>query len=340
MKNKIFLPIDTKSLYYNIFNDNSKGHTCTVATPIKQGNSINFELNEIYKIPKQIEFEKNDVLLRDLVKNSKSIVKVNNVFVFDKLSVNGKPLETGYNFCLYVKEEVDETRVQFGRIKLHYPLSLKNEELEIDNRKIINAISDIYNSYAFIVEGFEYDFDNDTLDFKVLLVGYKNIPYSKVFINNKGVGKKYNRYIKNYIDIFDTEIVALRKKYGDVVNIDNFYEYIEQAQDIGKKHIINYLEKNNFENIRDVSSDYPYSLFDLQYYKGDEIKYGIVFSTYTNKIYFNLTSFQNQFFNLFNDVNIFVVTDIDGKNKITEINNKDIDRFSAMINVVRFSDNS
>lgn len=45
---KIILPIDTKSLYYNVLNDNIRGHTCTVATPIKQGNSTNAFLKDIY----------------------------------------------------------------------------------------------------------------------------------------------------------------------------------------------------------------------------------------------------------------------------------------------------
>ena len=36
----IRLPIDTKSLYFNIKNDNKTGHTATVATPLKQGASI------------------------------------------------------------------------------------------------------------------------------------------------------------------------------------------------------------------------------------------------------------------------------------------------------------
>lgn len=38
--NKIYLHIDTKSLYMNIKNDNKTGHTATVATPIKQGNTF------------------------------------------------------------------------------------------------------------------------------------------------------------------------------------------------------------------------------------------------------------------------------------------------------------
>ena len=73
---KIFLPIDTKSLYCNILNDNPKGHTCTVATPIKQGNSLNVKLNEIYKIPLQIDFQQYPDLIDSLLKNSKSTKKI------------------------------------------------------------------------------------------------------------------------------------------------------------------------------------------------------------------------------------------------------------------------
>ena len=45
------LPIDTKSLYFNIKNDNQRGHTATVATPLKQGASVHEELMQITKIP-------------------------------------------------------------------------------------------------------------------------------------------------------------------------------------------------------------------------------------------------------------------------------------------------
>ena len=50
----IRLPIDTKSLYFNIKNDNESGHTATVATPLKQGSSLHLELAEVYKIPENI----------------------------------------------------------------------------------------------------------------------------------------------------------------------------------------------------------------------------------------------------------------------------------------------
>ncbi len=333
---KIILPIDTKSLYYNVLNDNSKGHTCTVATPIKQGKSINYLLKEVYRIPEQIDFEKHEQLIKELTKNSKSIVKINNVFVFEKLKLNGQVLNVDANYCIYTKEEIDKNRAQFGRIKLHYPLSIKYELLNIDNRKVINAISNSVHGYAFIVESFEYDFEDRSLNFNVLLVGYSNIPYSKVFINNKGVGSKYNKIVKNYFDMYDSEIIALRKKYTDQVSTENFIEYIEAGFDISKQKVKQYLESVGATNIRDISSEYPYSLFDYQYYINSAIHYAIVFSTYTKSVYFNLSSWQNQFINTFNNVKVFLVTDVGDKNSIIEINKDDLMKFSVMMSSVRF----
>lgn len=333
---RIILPIDTKSLYYNVLNDNIKGHTCTVATPIKQGKSINPFLKEVYRIPEQIDFEKHEQLIKELTKNSKSIVKINNVFVFEKLKVNGQVLNVDASYCIYIKEEIDKSRAQFGRIKLHYPLSIKYEILNIDNRKVINAISDFVHGYAFIVESFEYNFEDRSLNFNVLLAGYSNIPYSKIFINNKGVGSKYNKAVKNYFDMYDTEIISLRKKYTDQVSTENFIEYIETGFDISKQKVRQYLESVRAINIRDISSEYPYSLFDFQYYINDTIHYVIVFSTYTKSIYFNLSSWQNQFINTFDNVEIFLVTDVGDKNNLIEINKNDLMKFSVMMNSVRF----
>lgn len=339
---KIFLPIDTKSLYFNILNDNAKGHTCTVATPIKQRKSVNQDLMEIYKIPKQIDFETNPDLIKELTKNSKSIVRINNVFVFENIKVNGRPVNLDSSFCFYIKEEIDKTRAQFGRIKLHYPLSLKFIDLNIDNRRILNAISDMLNGYAFIVEGFEYCFDDDSLNFNVLVVGYTNIPYSKVFINNKGVGNKYSTLIKNYFDLYDTEIIPLRKKYGENISTSNFNKYMEEGKKKAKELVFKYLSSNQnfskivFYNLRDISEDYPYSLFDFQYYINGVVHYALVFGTYSNIKYFNLTSFQNQFINLFDEVSIFLVTDIDGLNNIYEIDRARLKNYSAQMNVVRF----
>ena len=92
----------------------------------------------------------------------------------------------------------------------------------------------------------------------------------------------------------------------------------------------------NFINIRDISSEYPYSLFDFQCYINGTIHYAIVFSTYTISIYFNLSSWQNQFINTFDNVEIFLVTDVGDKNNIIKINKNDLMEFSVMMNSVRF----
>ena len=333
---KIILPIDTKSLYYNVLNDNIRGHTCTVATPIKQGNSTNAFLKDIYKIPEQIDFEKHENLIVELTKNSKSIVKINNVFIFKKIKVNGQKLNVDANYCMYVKEEIDKSRAQFGRVKLHYPLSIKYEPLNINNRKVINAISDCLNGYAFIVESFEYDLEDGYLNFNALLVGYPNIPYSKIFINNKGVGSKYNKKVKNYFDIYDSEIISLRKKYLDQVSIDNFIEYVESGFKNAKQIVEQYLQINGAKKIRDVSEQYPYSLFDFQYYLSNIIHYAIVFSTYTKLPYFDLSSWQNQFVNTFENIDIYIVTEIGDKCNLVKVDKSNLNEFSVMINSIRF----
>lgn len=57
------LSIDTKSLFYNIKNDNQTGHTATVATPIKQGSSIRPELSMLLQIPESISLTSKENLI-------------------------------------------------------------------------------------------------------------------------------------------------------------------------------------------------------------------------------------------------------------------------------------
>ena len=332
---KIVLPIDTKSLYYNILNDNATGHTCTVATPIRQGNSVNLKLTEVYKINSKVDFQKHADLIRELIKNSKSVVKINEVYLFDNLKVNGKIIDVDAAFCFYTKEEIDKERAQFGRIKLHYPSTLKYAPLNIDNRKIINTISEMVYHMAFLVESFEYCFDDNSLNFNVLLVGYSNIPYSKVFTNNKGVGNKYKQ-IKNNYDYYDMEIIPIRQKHGFDISVDSYYEYIDKAKLKAKELICEFLVNNKAERIKDFSSEYPYALYDFQYYLDERIHYALVFGTYTKIEYFLLTINQNRFIHLFDDVNVFLVRDIDGKEEINQYSKNNFEDFSVIMDVIKY----
>ena len=59
----IRLPIDTKSLYFNIKNDNETGHTATVATPLKQGASLHTELAERGRVLQNEQKRKFSVII-------------------------------------------------------------------------------------------------------------------------------------------------------------------------------------------------------------------------------------------------------------------------------------
>ena len=329
---RIDLPIDTKSLYFNILNDNESGHTPTVATPIKQGNSLNEQLNQIYKIPKQINFQNN----HELVKNSKSTIKINNVFVFDKISVNGIKLDKNSSFCLFIKEEIDPTKVQFGRIKLHYPMNLKYDSIDykIDNKDVLNQISDLLYNNAFIVNSFQYDFDTDYLNFKVTIIGENKIPYSKVFINNKGVGNKFNSIFNEYADSYDMEIINLRKKYGDMVEPSTYEQFIDNEKQKANDICLKYLS-SKYENVRNITDEYSYSIYDFDYEEDGVTKYIMLYFTSTNINYFNISSKRLKFLNDMSDkVSIMLITEIEENPEIHIYTFDDLIKFNSSINSV------
>ena len=333
---RIVLPIDSKSLFLNIFNDNESGHTATVSTPIKQGNSTNERLMQIFKIPKQIDFNAKPKLIDELIKNSKSQIKINNVFIFDKVSVNGYVIDTDNTlFGMYIKEEVDPTKVQFGRIKLHYPLSLKfeDDDINIDNKYIMNLVSKKLNDYAFIVNSFEYDFDTDILNFNVTIIGENHIPYSKVFINNKGVGNKFTSIFNEFAESYDMEIISLRQKYGQEIGPDNYLEYMEFAKEKAISSTELLLREEYSNNVVNISSMYPYSLYDFECRDGYKLKYVLVFYTTSNNEYFNISSKKLKFINDFkDDTEIIMLTNILGEEKVQKYNVDDILKFSKSIN--------
>lgn len=335
---KIVLPIDTKSFYYNIKNDNISGHTATVATPIKQGNSINDKLMQVYKIPMQIDYQSKPELVNELTKNSKSQIRITNVFSFKNIKVNGINIRTNKCFCFYIKEEIDPEKTQFGRLKLHYPMSLKYEDndIDIDNKNIINTISEHLRGYAFMVTAFEYDFDEDSLNFKITIVGENLIPYSKVFINNKGVGNKYTSIFDEYADSYDMEIISLKKYYSNYnQNIDpnNYREAISKNDYIADSLVENSLIEKGFTNIKNLSSEFTYSLYDFSYENDGKVKYLMVFNTSTSNKYFNISSKKLKFLNDFSeDTIIILITNILDNPQMYEYNIDDINSFSKSIN--------
>lgn len=336
------LSIDTKSLYYNIKNDNQTGHTATVAPPLKQGAAIRPELQMLSQIPESICPSSRESLISQILSNSRAKAKINSVYVFDRVAVNGHLLNNMPSYCMYVREETDRNSVHFGRKKLHYPLSLAFEDINtcIDNKAIISAISKHLNNYAFIVEAFEYDTDNNILNFDATIVGNNQVPYSKVFINRRGVGNKFSMMIADNTDNYDTEIIALRERLGyDNVTPDNYGDIVADNCILARDAIANYLADMQAENIRLLKNEYPYSIYDIEYRISGNKKYAIVQQTATREKAFTLSTEKIQFINDFSENTfLFLVTDIcDGK-KIFAYSASDINSLGKSIASIRFED--
>ena len=336
------LAIDTKSLYFNIKNDNQTGHTATVATPLKQGSAIRPELYMLSQIPESIEPTNRENLISQILSGSRALAKINGIYVFDKVAVNGYLLEGVPSYCIYVREETDCANVHFGRQKMHYPLSLVYEDLDthIDNKSVITAVSKHLNNYAFIIEAFEYNTESRVLNFDATIVGSNLVPYSKVFVNRRGVGNKFSKMLVGESDSYDTEIIALRQNLGfDNVFPDNYGEIVANNYILARETIASYLTEAGAQNIRLLKNEYPYSLFDIEFWLMGRKKYAIVQQTATKERTFILSTDIIRFINAFpNDTYLFLVTDICKDKKIVKYSSAELNALSKSIASIRFED--
>ena len=338
----IRLPIDTKSLYFNIKNDNKTGHTATVATPLKQGASIRQELAQISGIPENISPVSRELLISQILSKSRAEAKINNVFLFDRISVNGRLIENSPSFCMYIREETSPNNVHFGRQKLHYPASLVFEDLDvyINNRSVVKAISEELCNYAFLVEAFEYNTITGILNFDATIVGEHGIPYSKVFINRRGVGNKFTLRFSENSDLYDSEIIALREALGyDSVSPDNFNEIMTLNTHQALELANGFIQAQGGTDIRVLADVYPFSLYDIEYKLLGSTRYLLVKHTATRSKYLSLPLNKVRFLNDFSDcAALLLVTDINGTPKLHTYSIADLNRMDKMINSITYKD--
>ena len=337
----IRLPIDTKSLYFNIKNDNQSGHTATVATPMKQGKSIHEELARILEVPENIsEFNKED-LSTHILSKSRAEAKIVKTFVFERVTINGIKVDCDYSFCIYIREETGVDNVHFGRQKVHYPPTLKfsNDDLEINNKKVVEKISEILKDYAFIVEAFEYNTETRVLNFDAVIVGQNGIPYSKVFQNKKGVGNKFSAVFNEFADVYDSEIIALREHLGyDNVSTENFVEVMENNHKIALGVVEANLRAQGIQSIRFLSEEYPYALYDIEYEKNGLKNYILCRFTSTKLKYFNLPHFKIKFCNDFSEsVALALVTNINESPKLNWFRVAELNSMNKAINSITYT---
>lgn len=325
---KYRIPIEVKSLFFNIKNDNERGHTATVSSILKQNGSVHEDVAQIERVPENIHISSKVRVINLLAQKSRAEAIINKVCCFDKISVNGLPVKTDCSFCIYIREETATTNVHCGRKKIHYPPSLaySDENVNINNRMVLRSISTMLGNYAFVVEAFEYDEDSGILNFDVIIVGPREIPYSKVFVNRKGVGTKFTSAFAEGYDDYDTEIIVLRQKLGyNNVYPDNFREIMNEQKNEVYKDIVEYLKKQGISECRNLNQEYPYSIYDFEYNENGVKHFGIIRHTSTLLKKFVLSSQQIQFMNQFNDVAaIFLETDFFGRKEIHEYKNAQV----------------
>lgn len=322
---KYRIPIEIKSLFFNIKNDNEKGHTATVASILKQGGVVREDVAQIEFVPENICKSSRNGIVGEILQSSRAEAKINRVCCLDKVSVNGLLVETDVAFCVYIREETAPSNVHCGRRKIHYPPSLtySDENIEINNKKVMKAISEKLRGYAFVVEAFIYDSETGILDFDAIIIGPNGIPYSKVFVNKKGTGSKFTLDFFEESDDYDTEIIALREQLGyDKVGPSNFRAIMEEQREESFKHAAKYLKTKGATEIRCLSLEYPYAIYDIEYKLNGVKHFGIVRHTATKLKHFVLSTEKMSFINDFPDItSIFLVTDI--------VRNKNIYEYSC-----------
>lgn len=333
---KIKFKIDEKSLYYGIYNDYKKGQTATVSTPLNQSKNPDKWHKDILQLLGTGVASGNvpDALLGKCLSKttSKANTKLIELYEFRNIYLDGKKLDTNASFCIYIKEEIDQTtksrkgqtitNVHFGRQKLHYPTSLKHKTdgFNIDNGEVLNAIIKQNGGFAYIVRGFEVDTGRNSLNFITTMIGVEGVFLSNVFVKQKGVGKKL---LLKEIDLDSLNIttraeddskVQLSKEDLDVV-LGIFEKANKSKIENGKRGeeiIIEKLKENSaFYEIYHTSLDYPTSPYDIEYYEDGVKKYVEVKATQGNNKIFNMSSGEIKFMETYQEHYIlYLVTNV------------------------------
>ena len=329
--------IDEKSLFYGMYNDYERGQTATVSTPLNQSTNPNKWRKDILKL---CDTDLNvkvipEMLLRKCTSKTTSQAKskIDFLYVFENIKLDGKPINCNCQFAIYIKEEIDAMikskttgkmvkNTHLGRKKLHYPQTLvhKTDGFNIDNKKVLDKILDVNGGFAYIVRGFECDTDNKSLNFITSLVGLKGIFLSSVFKKQKGVGKK--------LLLEEINIDAQDLPEGDIaylVNSENksyssasdMFEAINKSKvengKLGEELILKYLEENmpSITDVYHTSKDFPTSSYDIEFIQNGIKKYVEVKSTSGTKKVFNMSLGELKFMDKYkDDYLLFLVTSV------------------------------
>lgn len=325
--------IDEKSLFVGVKNDFSKGQSATVHTPLNQSinpkkwhNDVYHFLNaypsiDVNKLPHTLI----DKCLRKTT--SKANTEIVYFFVFSKFSLDGTPFNVDASFAIYVKKEISPKitkrdgkltdNTHLGREKLHYPKSLvhSTDGYNIDNKLVLDKILEVNGGFAYMVNGFDVDFDTNVLNFNTTMIGIKNIPLSNVFKRQKGVGVKL---LVNGVNFEELSLssstnanLTTEEKNAFLATIEKIQKSCHSNGSLGEEYVFNNLtEILGEQDIKypvHVSKKYPQSPYDIECVVQGTKLYIEVKSTASDKQVFYMSKGERQFMEKYEDHYILVM---------------------------------
>lgn len=313
--------IDEKSLYRGITNDYKKGQSATIATPLNQAKSQDKWRLSIYKFLEGYSSENIEALpdtLKDkCLKNttSKAECKLVYFFIFSKFSVDGVPFHVDASFAMYVKEEISESIIKrdgeigvnthYGRQRLCYPIGLNHQtdDYNIDNDKVLKQIIEVNGGFAYVVNGFDVNAEDGTLNFRTTMVGLKGVFLSNVFKRKKGIGLKLNI---NGVNFDENYFSRIKESILSSTESKDFYKTLEKIESSrrangmkGEEYVFDNIEKilrfKGVESLIHISKKYPQSPYDIECSVEGVKKYIEVKSTSGDKKVFLLSKGERKF---------------------------------------------
>jgi hypothetical protein len=135
------------------------------------------------------------------------------------------------------------------------------------------------------------------------------------------------------------EIISLRNKLGFDVTPINYLEVMEGNRKTSFNLAQNILEKaSGITQVKNVHSDYPYSVYDFEYIQNNVTRYALVFFTATTNEYFSMPAKKIRFCNDFSEfVDIFLFTDVLGRPKAQKFSVNEINRFRKEIGSITYT---
>ena len=334
--------IDEKSLFYGIYNDYEKGQTATVSTPLNQSSDESKWHHDIMRLfeedinCKALPERLVDICLRKTTSQANSAIDY--FYEFKTIYLDGVKINTDSSFGMYVKRETDRVIVKrdgalaqnthYGRLKLHYPLSLKfkGDGFNIDNKAVLEAIIRANGGFAYVVRGFEVDTSKMSLNFLTAMVGIEGVHLSSVFRIQKGVGKKLMLKEIQRGQLDSTTLLNLEDGYL----VEEDYTQFETETDFdalhkvqakngakGEKYVLNNLESilgTKCSEVYHTSQEFKKSPYDIEYIDTDGIKqYLEVKSTSGTKKYFNMSKYEINFMEKYENRYLLIL--------VSEVNN-------------------